>query len=55
MRQVPPPTDPGPSNSHDVMFMDDVTEPHHDESIPFQMGETSKINDLHIPMLSLMS
>ena len=31
-------TDPGPSNSLDVKFMDGVTESHHDEPILFQMG-----------------
>ena len=38
-RKQIPPINPGPSNSQDVMFMDGVTELHHDESVPFQMGE----------------
>ena len=33
-----PSTDPDPSNSQNVRFMDGITEPHHDESIPFQMS-----------------
>jgi hypothetical protein len=32
------PTDPGPSNFQNVRFIDGVIEPHHDESLHFQMG-----------------
>jgi hypothetical protein len=38
-RRQAPPNDPGPSNSQDVRFIDGVTEPHYDESIPFQLGD----------------
>jgi hypothetical protein len=37
-REQVPPTNPGLSYSQNVRFMDGVMEPHHDESIPFQMA-----------------
>ena len=37
-RRQAPLTDPGPSNSQDVRFMDDVMESHHDDTLPLQMG-----------------
>ena len=37
-RRQTPLTDPGPSNSQDVRFMDDVVESHHDDTLPLQMG-----------------
>ena len=37
-RRQAPPTDPGPSNSQYVRFMDGVVESHHDDTLPLQMG-----------------
>ena len=36
-RRKPPPTDPGPSKSQDVRFMDGVVEPHHDNTLHLQV------------------
>ena len=36
-RPQTPPTDPGPSNSQDVRFMDGVVESHHDDVFPLEM------------------
>ena len=36
-RRKPPPTDPGPSKSQDVRFMDGVVELHHDNTLHLQV------------------
>lgn len=48
-RQAPP-TDPGPSNSQDVRFIDGVVESHYDEGL-----EKNNVNSLRTPMSSPLS
>ena len=36
-RQQAPPTNPSPSNSQDVRFMNGVVESHYDDTLPLQM------------------
>ena len=54
-RQVPP-TNPGSSNSQDVMFIDGTTEPRANESFPLHVARGEKhINGLHMLRPLLMN